>query len=121
MEGDAFHADCVGREILDHMVSRWAVLILGALRGGTHRFFELRRRIDGVSDKMLSQTLRTLIRDGLVERSVEPSTPPKVSYALTPLGADLSGPLQQLLEMIRERCAEVVARQETYDRAASPR
>ncbi|NUO96835.1 MAG: helix-turn-helix transcriptional regulator [Nonomuraea sp.] len=118
MDGDAFHADCQGRDILDHLTSRWAVLILSALHEGEHRFSELHRRIEGISEKMLSQTLRTLLRDGLLERTVAPATPPQVSYALTPLGAALTQPLLGLLNGIRENAGALFAAQHQHDRAS---
>lgn len=86
----AFEEDCPSRVVLNHVASRWGVLILTSLHGGPMRFHELRDGIGGISEKMLAQNLRLLARDGLVERSVEASTPPRVSYALTPLGRELS-------------------------------
>ncbi|MCQ8194308.1 winged helix-turn-helix transcriptional regulator [Streptomyces rugosispiralis] len=118
---DVFHSDCPAREILDHVASRWGALILCALGTGSHRFYELRDRVDGISEKMLSQTLRALARDGLVERTVEPATPPRVSYALTPLGVELAGRLQGLIEWITVRAQDVAAAQRGYDRAAAAR
>lgn len=116
MDGDAYHANCPGREILDHLTSRWAVLVLCALDRGPMRFFEIRDRAEGISEKMLSQTLRTLVRDGLAERTVTPRTPPQVSYSLTPLGTALTPPLQDLLAAIRDRAADIVSAQQRYDR-----
>ncbi|MFI6522309.1 winged helix-turn-helix transcriptional regulator [Spirillospora sp. NPDC050679] len=118
MNGDAYHADCPGRAVLDHVTSRWAVLALGAMSDGPLRFFELRNRIEGISDKMLSQTLRTLQRDGLVERTVVPATPPEVSYALSPLGSALAEPLLVLLDSIRTNTADIVLAQRRYDEAS---
>ena len=74
---DVFHTDCPAREVLDHVTSRWGVWVLIRLADGPLRFSELRDRIEGVSEKMLSQTLRNLAQDGLVWRKVEPTTPPK--------------------------------------------
>lgn len=81
--GDAFNSDCPGRTVLDHVCSRWGTLILLSLRDRPARFYELRDTIGGISEKMLSQNLRTLTRDGLIHREVEPATPPKVTYSLT--------------------------------------
>lgn len=120
MDGDAYHANCPGREILDHVTGRWAVLVLCALSGPPLRFFEIRQRVEGVSEKMLSQTLRTLVRDGLAERTVTPHTPPQVSYALTPLGAAFGPPLRDLLAVIRDRAADIVSAQDHYDQATTP-
>ncbi|WP_416565225.1 winged helix-turn-helix transcriptional regulator [Nocardia testacea] len=113
---DAFNSDCPAREVLDHITSRWGVLILTALGRGPLRFSELGATIGGISEKMLSQTLRTLVRDGLVSRSVEPVTPPRVSYELTDLGRGLTTSLHQFLDWIRLHTNEVVAAQRRHDR-----
>ncbi len=113
--GDVFHSDCPARMVLDHLSSRWGVLVLSALRDGELRFFELRGRIEGISEKMLSQTLRMLLRDGLVRRTVEPATPPRVSYALTPLGAGITEPLDALTGWIRTHARHILAAQDRYD------
>ncbi|MGY1868185.1 winged helix-turn-helix transcriptional regulator [Nocardia gipuzkoensis] len=102
--------------MLDHITSRWGMLILTALGGGPLRFSELHGMIGGISEKMLSQTLRTLVRDGLVARTVEPSTPPRVSYELTSLGQGLTESLLQFLEWIRQHTADVVAAQHRHDK-----
>lgn len=112
---DAFNSECPAREVLGHIASRWGVLILTALCGGPLRFSELHGIIGGISEKMLSQTLRTLVRDGLVARAVEPTTPPRVSYELTTLGQGLTESLQQLLDWIRRHTDEVVAAQRSHD------
>ncbi|KLL11424.1 MULTISPECIES: helix-turn-helix domain-containing protein [Protofrankia] len=112
---DAFRSDCLARVVLDHVTSRWGVLVLTGLAAGPLRFHELRTKIEGISEKMLSQTLRTLVRDGLVERTVEPSSPPRVSYSLTPLGEGLTRPLQQLFVWIRDHAQLVSAAQDRHD------
>ncbi|WP_285617939.1 winged helix-turn-helix transcriptional regulator [Actinoallomurus iriomotensis] len=117
--GDVFHRDCPARMVLDHVTSRWGVLILTALREGDLRFSELREKIEGISEKMLSQTLRMLVRDGLVSRAVEPSTPPKVTYGLTTLGKGITEPLEGLSGWIRDHAPDILAAQSTFD-AASP-
>jgi DNA-binding HxlR family transcriptional regulator len=104
--------------VLDHIGSRWGVLILTALHGGPMRFSALREKIEGISEKMLSQTLRTLTRDGLVYRQVEPSAPPAVSYGLTPLGAGLAGHMQDLFDWLRANADQVIAHQNTADSRA---
>jgi len=81
-------ADCPSRQVLNHVTSRWGVLVLVALSTGTHRFSALRRRIGGVSERMLAQTLHLLEADGLVRRTAHDVVPPHVDYALTPLGAE---------------------------------
>lgn len=102
-----FHTDCPARQVLDHITSRWGIWVLLALRDGELRFFELRERIDGISEKMLSQTLRTLVRDGLVWREVEPSTPPKVTYGLNEVGRGTSDRLVEMFDWIKAN-AEVI-------------
>jgi len=104
-----FDEDCPSRLVLNHVASRWGTLIVSALRQGPLRFHALRDRIGGISEKMLSQTLRQLVEDGLVERTVEPTTPPRVSYELTPLGGELAGHVQALLDWITLRADEIVA------------
>lgn len=114
---DTFHNDCPGREVMEHVTGRWVPLILAALAPGPMRFFELRQRIDGISEKMLSAKLRILVRDGLVERTVEPTIPPQVSYALTELGRGLSRPFAQLVRWISTHTPDVIAAQQRYDEA----
>lgn len=97
------NTDCPARAVVDHVTSRWGVWILMSLRDTDLRFFELRESIRGVSEKMLTQTLRALVEDGLVWRRVEPTTPPQVTYGLTDLGREVCEPLQQLLDRIGPR------------------
>jgi DNA-binding HxlR family transcriptional regulator len=92
----AFTPDCPARVLLDHITSRWGVLILVALSGGTMRWGELRRWAGGISEKMLAQTLRTLEADGLVLREQRPVIPPHVDYSLTSRGRELSALLLPL-------------------------
>jgi DNA-binding HxlR family transcriptional regulator len=114
---DVFRRDCPARMVLDHVSGRWGVLVLTALLPCDLRFYQLRDRIDGISEKMLAQTLRTLVRDGLVLRSVEPVVPPRVSYGLTPLGKGITAKLGALTEWIRENAAAILAAQAAYDAA----
>ncbi|MEU6642039.1 helix-turn-helix domain-containing protein [Saccharomonospora sp. NPDC046836] len=116
---DVFTADCPGREVFGHLAGRWGILIVAALRSGPLRFAQLRDRIGGISEKMLSQNLGVLCRDGLIERSVENSRPPKVSYRLTPLGAELIDPLWQLVEWIERRTPDILAAQRRHDQASA--
>jgi DNA-binding HxlR family transcriptional regulator len=88
--GELMAADCPSRIVLSHVCSRWGVLVLVVLRGGMHRFSELRRKIGGVSEKMLSQTLQNLEHDGFVARKSLPVVPPHVEYRLTPLGEEVA-------------------------------
>ncbi|MFE2912974.1 winged helix-turn-helix transcriptional regulator [Kitasatospora indigofera] len=100
---EVFHTDCPARHVVDHVTSRWGVWVLIALRNGDLRFYRLRESIQGISEKMLAQTLRTLVEDGLVWRKVEPTTPPQVSYGLTEFGQDVGEPLTELFDRITRR------------------
>jgi DNA-binding HxlR family transcriptional regulator len=92
------HEDCPVREVLDRIGDKWSVLVVGLLGDGPRRFSELRRTIDGISQRMLTLTLRGLERDGLVTRTVFPTIPPRVDYELTRLGKTLLEPIQALSE-----------------------
>ncbi|KAA2262725.1 helix-turn-helix transcriptional regulator [Solihabitans fulvus] len=100
---EVFHTDCPARDVVDHVTSRWGIWVLISLRGNDLRFFELRDGIRGISEKMLAQTLRALVQDGLVWREVEPTTPPQVTYGLTEFGRDLGEPLTDLFDRITRR------------------
>ncbi|MDQ1036996.1 DNA-binding HxlR family transcriptional regulator [Streptomyces sp. V3I8] len=100
---DVFHTDCPARDVVDHVTSRWGVWVLISLRGHDLRFYELRESIRGISEKMLAQTLRALVQDGLVWRKVEPTTPPQVTYGLTGFGRDVGEPLTELFDRITRR------------------
>ncbi|MGE7960870.1 winged helix-turn-helix transcriptional regulator [Pseudomonas sp. NPDC089918] len=102
------HADCPSREVLKHMTSRWGVLVLVVLLGGTHRFSELRRKIGGVSEKMLSQTLQGLEGDGLVNRLSRPIVPPYVEYTLTPLGEAAAAKVEAMVDWIENNLPEIM-------------
>ena len=99
---------CQSRVVLDHVTSKWGVLVLVALAGETLRWGELRRRAQGISEKMLAQTLRTLETDGLVHREVTATVPPRVDYSLTPLGTDLVARLLPLMEWIVDNADDIV-------------
>jgi DNA-binding HxlR family transcriptional regulator len=105
--GDVFSSKCASRVVLDHVTSKWAVLVLAALDRGPMRFSVLRRRIDGVSEKMLAQTLRTLETDGFVHREVVPTAPPQVTYSLTGLGQEVTVHLAGLLDWIGTHIPDV--------------
>ena len=112
---DAFHVDCPARVVLDHITTKWAVLILTGLRDGPLRFSELHVKVEGVSEKMLAQTLRTLVRDGLIVRTVYPTTPPTVSYGLTAgLGDGITELLHRMLGWIGDHAADVFAARAAY-------
>ncbi|MFF3949359.1 winged helix-turn-helix transcriptional regulator [Streptomyces sp. NPDC001902] len=114
-EFDVFARSCPSRPTLEHVTGRWGSLTLGALVDGALRFNELRRRVDGVSEKMLSQTLHALERDGLVHREARPTNPPRVDYSLTPLGRDTAERLLALIGLVESRMPEVLAAQRRYD------
>ncbi|WP_331737984.1 helix-turn-helix domain-containing protein [Streptomyces sp. NBC_01276] len=100
---EVFHTDCPARDVVDHVTSRWGTWVLIALRSNDLRFYELRDGIQGISEKMLAQTLRALVQDGLVWRKVEPTTPPQVTYGLTEFGRDIGEPLTELFDRITRR------------------
>ncbi len=114
---DVFNADCPCRPILDRVADKWTALVMGALEPGTRRFQELRREVGGVSQKMLTQTLRGLERDGLVSRRVYATVPPKVEYTLTPLGRGLTEPLGALRRWVEAHRDAILAAQARYDAA----
>jgi DNA-binding HxlR family transcriptional regulator len=98
--GELFSVQCPSREILKHVTSRWGVLVLVALMEGTHRFSDLRRKVGGVSEKMLAQTLQYLEKDGFIDRVSFPVVPPHVEYSLTPLGRDIGRKVEALADWI---------------------
>jgi DNA-binding HxlR family transcriptional regulator len=106
---------CPERAILEHVTSTWGVLVLIELTAGTLRFSELRRGIGGVSEKMLTQTLRVLERDGFVRRQAHPVIPPRVDYALTPLGVEAADRVRALADWTAAHAADVAHAQSTYD------
>ncbi|MFE4668315.1 winged helix-turn-helix transcriptional regulator [Streptomyces sp. NPDC056716] len=113
-------AICPYRLVLEHVTSRWGVLVLIALLDRPHRFSELRRAIDGVrrvSEKMLTQTLQTLERDGLVHRDAKPVIPPRVDYSLTPLGREAAEQVRTLALWTERRMGAVTEARERYDAA----
>jgi DNA-binding HxlR family transcriptional regulator len=116
--GDSYAPDCPGRDILDHVMSRWGTLVMIALHDGTHRFSELRRRVGGVSEKMLSQTLRLLEEDGFVLRRDFGEVPPRVEYELTPMGKELARHIAALGKWISDNTTKVLAAREKHERAA---
>ncbi|MGW0064419.1 winged helix-turn-helix transcriptional regulator [Streptosporangium sandarakinum] len=108
-------ADCDVRHILDRVADKWSLLVIALLDRRTMRFTELRREIDGVSQRMLTVTLRHLERDGLVERTVHPVVPPRVDYALTPLGATLHEVIKTLVVWTEEHQNHIAAARSAYD------
>ncbi|MFC9945292.1 winged helix-turn-helix transcriptional regulator [Streptomyces pratensis] len=114
---DVFSRQCPSRGTLEHVTGRWGGLTLGALYESGARFNELRRRVDGVSEKMLSQTLHALERDGLVHREALLTNPPRVDYELTALGREVTGRLMDLIQLVEGRMPEVVEARNRYDAA----
>jgi DNA-binding HxlR family transcriptional regulator len=112
---NVFARGCPSRGTLEHVTGRWGSLTLGALHDGTCRFNELRRRVDGVSEKMLSQTLHALERDGLVHREAQPTNPPRVDYRLTTLGREVSERLLTLINFVEGHMDDVLEARERYD------
>jgi DNA-binding HxlR family transcriptional regulator len=112
---DVFASDCPVRPILDDLTSRWATLVLAALMSRPHRFSQLAARIEGISEKMLSQTLRTLTRNGAVNRTVTPTVPIQVTYELTALGTELTLRLGNLVAWIDDHTSAILQAQAAYD------
>ncbi|HHJ4381309.1 TPA: winged helix-turn-helix transcriptional regulator [Citrobacter freundii] len=115
-DGNLFAEQCPSREVLKHVTSRWGVLILVALRDGTHRFSDLRRKMGGVSEKMLAQSLQALELDGFINRVSYPVVPPHVEYSLTQLGEQVSDKVAALADWIELNLPQVLAQRE--ERAA---
>lgn len=116
LRGDVFSSQCPTRELLDRIADKWTVLLLTMLERGPARFNALKREVDGVSQKMLSQTLRQLERDGLVDRTVDAGMMPvAVTYSLTPLGGTLVSAIQPMIDWAENRIAEVRDAREAYD------
>jgi DNA-binding HxlR family transcriptional regulator len=107
--GDCFNPECATRAVFDHVTGRWGALVLAVLLDGTLRFSELRKRVRGISEKMLAQTLREFEADGLVERTQYPQVPPRVEYALTPSGVELAQRLHALIDWIELHLREFTA------------
>ena len=105
------------REILDRVGDKWSLYIVGQLREGPHRFNKLKRSVKGISQRMLTLTLRSLERDGLVTRTVYPTNPPQVEYALTPLGRTLLEPVVALLTWAEQHRQETQRARQRFDGA----
>lgn len=118
LTGD-FKSDCPAtREILTRVGDKWSVLVVVALGGESMRFNELRRELEGISQRVLTATLRGLERDGIVKRTVYPTNPPQVDYALTKLGKTLLEPLGVLALWAQGHRADVMKARDAFDRAA---
>ena len=106
--GNLAMKDCPSRMVLDHLTSRWGILVIVALLDGTHRFSVLYRRIVGVSEKMLAQNLQALEADGFVLREVTPTVPPRVDYSLTPMGVEVATHVKQLTNWVEANVSSVM-------------
>jgi DNA-binding HxlR family transcriptional regulator len=119
-EPDIFKADCPTQRALETIADKWSVIVIYVLSRGTRRYSELQRMIGGVSQKMLTQTLRKLERDGLVERYVYPVVPPKVEYSLTPLGETLTELLKAVCKWAEAHLDELEEARVRYDEKIHP-
>jgi DNA-binding HxlR family transcriptional regulator len=118
---DVFSRACPSRPVLEHVTGRWGSLVLAALREGPIRFNDLRRRVDGVSQKVLAQTLQALERDGFVTRHQLSVFPLRVEYTLTSAGKDVAAKLLELIAQIEASMNSVLASRQRYDASAAPR
>ncbi|WP_030595637.1 winged helix-turn-helix transcriptional regulator [Streptomyces fulvoviolaceus] len=117
---DVFLRDCPTRAVLELIASKWTMLVLVALEDGRPmRFGELRRRLDGVTPKVLTQTLRALAREGLLTRSVYPTVPPRVEYRLTGLGREVGALLQHITDWSQANITAIQAAREDFDERAA--
>ena len=114
---DPYNRGCPSRRLLDRIGDRWTVLIVGALDAGPQRFTALASRVDGISQKMMTQTLRSLERDSLITRTIYPEMPPRVEYELTALGRSLQEPLRALEEWAVAHMTEIAARHDAHEPA----
>jgi DNA-binding HxlR family transcriptional regulator len=115
---NAFIAECPSRQLLDRLTDKWTTLLLIALADGSQRYSELARTVAGVSQKMLTQTLRNLERDGLITRRVTPSVPVRVDYELTGLGRSLLPVVREVKSWAEHHMPDVLAARSRFDRAA---
>ena len=116
---DILSPACPSRTVLRHVVDRWTPLVVTVLADGPSRFGELRSRVGGVTPKVLTQTLRSMERDGLVTRTQLPGVPPRVDYELTDLGRSLQSPIDALRTWIHTHSAQILAHRESYDAVGS--
>lgn len=112
---DVLSRNCPSRQALENVGSKWGTLALLALTEGSYRFNALRRRVDGVSEKMLSQSLQALERDGLVTRNVITTIPPRVEYSLTALGSEVTVRLEALIEVLEGSMPAIDEARTAYD------
>ena len=110
--GQVLSNECPSREILEHLTNKWSVLVLRCLSEGVHRFSELKQRIEGVSEKMLAQTLKMLEQDGFILRTVYPVVPPKVEYQLTITGSQAAEKINYLIGWLERSLPEILENKE---------
>ncbi|WP_334134627.1 helix-turn-helix domain-containing protein [Acinetobacter schindleri] len=110
--GQVLSTECPSREILEHLANKWSILVLRCLSDGVHRFSELKQRIEGVSEKMLAQTLKMLEQDGFILRTVYPVVPPKVEYQLTITGSQAAEKIMNLIGWIEKSLPEILENKE---------
>ena len=115
--GMVFSDQCPSRDVLRHVTSRWGALTLLALLGGTQRFSDLRRRIKGISEKMLAETLQAQEADGFVQRFAHPVVPPHVDYALTPMGREIAQRVEGMTDWIEGNLPRILAAQAEHKAA----
>ncbi len=115
LQPNVYSGDCPTRQALDRIADKWSTLVIGLLEDGPRRFSDLQRGIGGISQKMLTQTLRSLERDGLVSRTVYPEVPPRVEYELTELGLTLCEPIAAIRRWAEEHIEAVIRAQVAYD------
>lgn len=116
---NVYSQTCPTRQVLNLIADKWTTLVIGTLEDEPKRFTQIQRRIEGISQKMLTQTLRGLERDGLITRQVYAEVPPRVEYALTPLGSSLAGLLAGLRTWAESNISDITAAQEQYDHSGS--
>lgn len=113
--GDVYDVTCPSRSVIQMLADKWTMLVIDSLSRGPMRFGELRRQVGGVTQKMLTQTLRLLERDGLVLREVYPSAPPSVEYSLTPLGVSITAITEQMCLWAQDNLKPVLVARLNYD------
>ena len=120
IRGELLSAACPSRDVLKHVTSQWGVLVLNVLQRGTHRFSALRRKIGGVSERMLAQTLQVLEADGFVRRRAYPVVPPHVEYSLTPLGEEVAERVRLLADWIEVNVHRIPRSADDAGKAGQP-
>ena len=112
---NVFNKNCPTRMVLDRIADKWTVLVVSSLESETKRFGELKKEIDGISQKMLTKTLKGMERDGLIKRKAYPTIPPKVEYSLTDLGVTLVEMLQNIQHWAENNIEEIIKSQRRFD------